>query len=236
MLTNAEGNTAFCSFEVFVYEFEPPIITLSPNQIVTLWPPNHQMVPVPLDYTVTDNCDTDVQTEIYVFSNEPDNGSADGNTAPDWEIVDNHNVFLRAERSATDSSDRQYFIYIFCNDDSYNYAFQQIIVTVPHDMGKPGKMGNKTKSAEISTVEGNVPFMAKVWPNPSNAGFNLEVQSSSDELIVISVFDISGRLVTKLETPEKQFIRIGESLSPGLYNLSVRQGSNIDNLKIVKQR
>jgi hypothetical protein len=239
LLTNADGNTAKCSFKVFIYDFEPPVITLSANQIVSLWPANHQMVNVPLNYSVTDNCDTDIHTEIYVFSNEPDNGIGDGNTTPDWEIVDNHKVLLRAERSSIDSCDRQYAIYIFCNDDSWNYAFQQIIVKVPHDMGNPSKPvnpPNKSKSAEINQAENNQPFMAKVWPNPSNTGFNLEVYSSSDEMIGLSVFDISGRLISKFETSEKEYIRFGEGLKPGMYQVTVRQGNNFSNIKVIKQQ
>jgi hypothetical protein len=53
-----------------------------------------------VNYTVNDNCGMPACV-LSVTSNEPINGTGDGDTAPDWEIVDAHHVRLRAERAGT---------------------------------------------------------------------------------------------------------------------------------------
>ncbi|HEY6946229.1 MAG TPA: DUF4114 domain-containing protein, partial [Candidatus Acidoferrum sp.] len=65
----------------------PPVITgLSVNKPV-LSPPNHKMVPVTVNYDVTDHGCPSICT-LSVSSNQPVNGKGDGNTSPDWKVVD----------------------------------------------------------------------------------------------------------------------------------------------------
>jgi hypothetical protein len=96
-----------------------------------LWPPNHKMVDVTVNYTVTDNCGTDACV-LSVSSNEPINGTGDGDMSPDWVIVDTHHVQLRAER-AGNGTGRIYTIAITCSDSAGNSTVRTVIVTVPHD-------------------------------------------------------------------------------------------------------
>ena len=67
-----------------------------------LWPPNHKMVEVTVHAVLGDICDAAPTYHIIsVTSNEPINGPGDGNTEPDWEVVENGDVWeiwLRAER------------------------------------------------------------------------------------------------------------------------------------------
>lgn len=70
---------------------------------------------------------------IYdITSNEDVNGNGDGNTEPDWEIVDEMHVRLRAERSAPGSG-REYLIHFRCEDASGNFVLGTVEVDVPHD-------------------------------------------------------------------------------------------------------
>lgn len=112
----------------------PPVvmnISASPN---SLWPPNHQMVDVTVNYDVTDNC-AGVNCQLTVTSNEPINGLGDGDTSPDWEIVDAHHVRLRSERSGTGSG-RIYTIKITCTDSAGNITVKTVTVSVPKSQGK----------------------------------------------------------------------------------------------------
>jgi hypothetical protein len=125
--TDGAGNTARCSQVITVNDNTPPQInSLSPSQTI-LWPPNHTMRDITVNYTVTDNCTTNATTTVTVSSNEPVNGTADGDTDPDWIVVDNHHVRLRAERAANGTG-RIYTITITatdgCND---RLAHQQLL-------------------------------------------------------------------------------------------------------------
>ena len=66
--------------------------------------PNHQLVPVTVAVEATDSCDPTPVCELTaVTSNEPENGTGDGDTSPDWEITGPLTVNLRAERAGSGS-------------------------------------------------------------------------------------------------------------------------------------
>lgn len=104
-------------------------VSVSPD---SLWPPNHQMVPVTVSYNVTDSCSS-ASCVLSVSSNEPVNGQGDG-TAPDWVIVDDRHVILRAERTGK-GSERVYTIKIDCTDALGNHTIKTVTVKVPKSQG-----------------------------------------------------------------------------------------------------
>ena len=69
---------------------------------------------------------------LGVTSNEPAGGAGDGNTAPDWEVLDAHHVLLRAERSGQGGG-RVYTITITAADSHGNASSQAVTVRVPHN-------------------------------------------------------------------------------------------------------
>ena len=114
----------------------PPTITNATADPSVLWPPNHRMVNVTVSYDVTDNCPLPPDScTLDVTSNEPvlDHGS--GHTTPDWIVLDDHHVLLRAERSGNGNG-RIYTITITCTDSGGNSSNEQVEVTVPHDRGR----------------------------------------------------------------------------------------------------
>lgn len=248
VLTNADGNTATCSFDVQILDIEPPVISGIANELAPLWPPNHKMVSIYLDYKVTDNCGGPITNEVFVYSNEPDNGLGDGDKAEDWEVKDAHTILLRAERSGTGTG-RIYYIHIVSHDSSNNNTIKMVTVAVPHNKGKaesiaiipipkpkpnPKTVTNNESGTSDVLVE-NVPFATSVWPNPSSDGFKLEIQSASNENAVLSVFDGNGRLVSYLNAGSQQIISFGRELKDGIYVVIVRQGNNSNTFKVVKQ-
>ena len=84
------GNNAMaCTQSVTVNDVEPPVIAGLGADPISLWPPNHKMTTVAISYTVTDNCDAlpAISCGLAAASNEPVNGTGDGDTSPDWEIL-----------------------------------------------------------------------------------------------------------------------------------------------------
>ena len=81
-----------CSFKVTVTDDEAPVITTS-SQTIKLWIPNHAYTTINLTdliASVSDNCDDSVGVAVRitgVSSDEPDNGSGDGNTTNDIVIA-----------------------------------------------------------------------------------------------------------------------------------------------------
>jgi HYR domain len=132
--TNSEG-TDDCTFTVTVVDNQPPIVSTATAGPNVLWPPEHQMIPITVNYTATDNCS--VGCVLTVTSNEPINGLGDGDTAPDWQIIDAHHVMLRSERSGK-LSGRTYTITVTCTDPAGHTVVRTTTVAVPKSQTKTG--------------------------------------------------------------------------------------------------
>jgi hypothetical protein len=113
----------------------PPVVSGVAASPPSLWPPNHKMVDVDVAYVVTDSCGLPT-CRLSVTSNEPVNGTGDGDTAPDWVVVDAHAVRLRAER-AGGGSGRVYTIAITCTDSAGNTTVRTATVQVPKSGKRP---------------------------------------------------------------------------------------------------
>ncbi len=114
----------------------PPIIGDTAVSPSVLWPPNHQMIRVRVDYTVTTSCGATATTALSVVSSEPDNGRGDGNSLGDTVVVDDHTVLLRAERAGPGDG-RTYTIRIRVPDSEGYVSSETQTVSVPKSMHKP---------------------------------------------------------------------------------------------------
>lgn len=133
LVTDSHGATSSCVTTVTVVDRTPPTITGESVDKSQLWPPDHKMVTITVTYNASDNCGP-VTNTLSVSSNEPMNGIGDGNTAPDWQVVDTHHVRVRAERAGNGSS-RIYTIKITSSDGSGNSSTKTVTVTVPKSQG-----------------------------------------------------------------------------------------------------
>jgi hypothetical protein len=128
--TDAAGNVASESFEVSVKDTSAPVIaTLSatPNLI---GPPNHKMIPVVVTVQASDNVDGSPAARIVrVTSNEPENGTGDGDIAPDWKITGPLTLELRAERAGKGDG-RIYTITVEVRDQAGNASEASVQVKV----------------------------------------------------------------------------------------------------------
>ncbi|MCI0478960.1 HYR domain-containing protein, partial [Candidatus Uhrbacteria bacterium] len=128
--SDTRGNETVGSFDVVVQDTTAPEITVATATPNTLWPPNHKMVSIALTVEATDAVDPSPSIEIVsVSSNQPVNGTGDGDTAPDWVITGPLSLQLRAERAG--DNDRIYTITVSATDLYGNVSTATIEVRVP---------------------------------------------------------------------------------------------------------
>src|SRR5207237_24660 len=84
---DAAGNIGRGSFNVVVKDTTAPAIaSVTPSQ-TSLWPPEHQMVPMTVAVSASDRVDGAPVCRIAtITSSEVVNGLGDGDSAPDWTI------------------------------------------------------------------------------------------------------------------------------------------------------
>lgn len=235
------GGVSTCSFTVTVNDTEAPVIIDLKADPSVLWPANRKMRTVKISTGtsadtsgtdtssiidgVTDNCPGPISCVVSVTSNEAVNDVGDGNTSPDWEIINNHTVKLRAERSGKGTG-RVYTITLRCTDLAGNASEETTTVTVPHDMS--------VKSAANGRV-GESTLAVSVYNNPTKNYFTLSVDpGSKQENISVKIFDMTGRMVEATNS-SSQIIRVGDKLGAGIYIAEIRKGSEVSFMRLVKQ-
>jgi hypothetical protein len=219
--TDSSGNKTTCSFTLTVTDNEPPVISGMGANPSVLWPPNHKWHNVTVNYTSTDNCGV-VTCGLTVVSNQPGNGNGDGNTHSDWQIVDDHHIRLRAERSGS-SGQRVYTITATCTDQYGNSGNSTTTVRVPHHMIITLKPPHGHTTVHVS-------------PNPTADQFTLHIETTElVEKINVKVIDLSGRILEQRSNlTGDQTLRIGENLKPGIYFIQLQQGGDIKLIKLLK--
>ncbi|MET0623241.1 MAG: S8 family serine peptidase, partial [Pyrinomonadaceae bacterium] len=128
-VTDPRGATSQAWGSVTVVDATPPAVSAATATPNSMWPPNHQMFDVAVGYTASDNCGP-VTSVLTVSSNEPVNGTGDGDTAPDWQVIDAHHVRLRSERSGKGSG-RVYTITVTTTDGAGNQTVRTTTVNIP---------------------------------------------------------------------------------------------------------
>jgi len=231
---DASGNSATCSQVITVFDNTPPQITgLSVSETI-LWPPNHKMRNITVSYQVNDNCTTP-NTAISVSSNEPVNGTGDGDTDPDWVIIDNHHIQLRAERAANGNG-RIYTITITTNDGCNGEVSATIEVTVPHSITSARGPAGQETFENVNEKETSTAVLGLVaFPNPTSSHFTIQVKcNDSEEKIVMQVLDQYGRLLEKRYVMAGSLIQFGETYKSGIYFVRVMQGMDHKEMKLIK--
>jgi hypothetical protein len=153
--TDGVTTAVTCSFTVTVKDNQQPVITALSVNPTCLWPPNHKMTDITVTPAITDNCGGTLTWAITsVTSNEPVNGTGDGNTGPDW-TFSGHSLQLRAEREGTGTG-RIYTITVTATDAAGNTSAKTVTVCVAHNIASPGN-GNAFK------VGSTVNFSGTFW-------------------------------------------------------------------------
>ena len=128
---DTRNNGDSVAFPVTVADTTPPVITLITVSPAALWPPNHKMIDVTVTATAVDAVDATPSVRIVsVSSNQPQNGTGDGDTGPDWNITGPLTVQLRAEMAGTSKTERVYTITLETQDSAGNVGTATVTVRV----------------------------------------------------------------------------------------------------------
>lgn len=227
-LTDDCGNSTSKIQVITVKDTTRPVIAnVSPDPQV-LWPPNHTMRDVTINYTAVDNC-SPVTNVLSVASNEPVNATGDGNTAPDWAVIDDHHVRLRAER-AGNGNGRVYTITITSTDDCGNVASTTTEVYVPHS--KSSGLFTKGIFESDAVVAQNLSIRA--YPNPTRGNFMVSVNGSKAGNIQVEVIDIYGRRIETRTVTNGASFTLGGQYKTGTYIIKASEGTENRELKLIK--
>jgi hypothetical protein len=164
----------------------PPEITVVPNP-AALWPPNHRLVPVSVNVTVTDDSDPEpVVRLVSIVSSQPDAGGGKGDEAGDVQGAelgsDDRNVSLRAERSGN-GDERVYTLTYEAEDFFGNVASASANVTVGHD-------GRSTTAAGSGEVQ--------VIADPASSAIRFVFEATESVRGALRLFDAAGRRIAEV--------------------------------------
>jgi hypothetical protein len=156
------GNETICSFQVIVQDNTAPGFTVGLSATpVTIWPPDHKLKTIALTYTTADNCPGTVTNRITVTSSDPISGVSDGDKFPDWIVLNDHSLQLRAERGNGKEA-RVYTITVTPVDVAGNEGTPQTVeVRIAHNITAP-------VSGTSFKIGSTVSFAGVFWDKPGN--------------------------------------------------------------------
>ncbi|WP_264520708.1 T9SS type A sorting domain-containing protein [Flavobacterium sp. N1994] len=143
------------------------------------------------------------------------------NTAPtstDYTLIDGANGPSYTVTTAT--AGKNYFRAKFINGDCDATAVYSSPIIVYYNVCATNKL--------ISVFS---------YPNPYSQNFNLNLTTTSEEKVGVSVYDMTGRLMEEreLNLSEVSEFKTGERYPTGIYNIVVNQGGEIETTRVIKQ-
>lgn len=130
----------------------------------------------------------------------------------------------------------------------YNVRVRGVVDAVPYCYGNPCQIGITSALAPtgnlrvfIDEEDGEQIVVREglnfgVYPNPSSDVFTAKVFTTSEEMIHVNVFDMTGRNVSSFDTdPQETHFTFGNDLNHGMYFVEFTQGESLrQTVKIIK--
>jgi subtilisin family serine protease len=139
---DAYGNSTTCVQTITVVDTTPPQFEFSVTP-TSMWPPSHKMVEITPNWTAGDECDAAPQVSLVdIVMSEDDNTVGTGNTTEDIHVGENGEIYVRSERSGTNSG-RIYTITYQAVDDCGNVTVRSATVSIPHDFKVLAKIADR---------------------------------------------------------------------------------------------
>ncbi|MFC2024831.1 hypothetical protein ACFLTG_00230 [Chloroflexota bacterium] len=102
-----------------------------------IWPPNHKMVDVGIEGVTDPDGDPVTLTIVSITSDEPTNGSGDGDKTPDADGIGTDIPIVRVERSGNGDG-RVYVVSFIAEDGNGGVSEGSVTIGVPHDRSGKG--------------------------------------------------------------------------------------------------
>jgi hypothetical protein len=80
-------------------------------------------------------------------------------------------------------------------------------------------------------------FTVKGYPNPYSTNFTLSLDTPSDSMVYVSVFDMTGKLIENREVMPSvlEDLQLGSDWSTGVYNVIVAQDNQVKTIRMIKK-
>ena len=100
----------------------------------------------------------------------------------------------------------------------------------------PGTAPNTREIAEELPINTTI-FAVKGYPNPYNAYFTLSLDTPSDAMVYVRVFDMTGKLIEDREVAPSalESLQLGADWASGVYNVIVAQDDQVKTVRMVKK-
>lgn len=134
-VTDKDGSGGVDRMRLTVLNQAPDCSAAAPSQ-ASLWPPNHQLVPILVLGLSDPEGDALTTTILGIHQDEDVDVLGDGNFAPDGDGVGSSIAMVRAERSGTPKvpgDGRVYHIAFLVEDGHGGACAGEVVVGVPHD-------------------------------------------------------------------------------------------------------
>ena len=94
-----------------------------------------------------------------------------------------------------------------------------------------------TARETVGQLSAKEEFSAKVLSNPSPNYFELQLNGKVGSTTQLTVYDLQGRVVeTKPSLQSTQTLRLGTFYRPGIYLMQIKQGTQIQTIRLVKTK
>lgn len=123
-------------------------------------------------------------------------------------------------------------------------ASKTLLVNSCNTFANTGNTNTTTGRNTVSTGEGDKVInpandvkilRIEAYPNPSSSEFTIALKGNSSDRVLITVTDILGKKVYQAEGINNQQYKFGQNFMAGMYLVQVKQGNNVQTIKLIKE-
>jgi uncharacterized delta-60 repeat protein len=204
-----------CTFAVKVNDTEAPVLSNVTLSKVIVWPSNHNLQDVTVNYNALDNCGI-ANIKLSVRDNET------GTNLFDWQLIDAHHIRLPAEDLCS-LAGKTFTITATATDLSANTTSKSITLTIPEHL--PGC----NSEAEEQKLQ------VSAHPNPTRNFFLVHIKSRNRaQPVIVRITSSTGNVLETRQVTANNQLQFGSHYRPGIYYIEAEQAGVKTTAKLVK--